>query len=510
MFLGLDLGTSAAKAILIRADGAVAGVGSAAYPISQPHDRWSEQNPLDWWAGAINATRAACAGVEPDAVLAIGLTGQMHGLVLVDAEGLRHAGTHAVAPVRPAMLWNDQRTDAECATIERTLGGRAACVRATGNAALPGFTLPKMLWVRGHEPETWAKAERVFLPKDYLRLVMTAETATDVGDAAGMLLIDPATRGWADAVLSAFDIDRRSLPTLRESGSITGDLTVWASGQLGLKRSTPVIAGSGDNQTAAVGAGVVAPGTGVLSLGTSGVLYIHTDAPRLDLGSPPGRLHVFPAADGVRGTRGGWCSTACMLSAGGALAWAAGVLAPNVAIDDLLREAAVAPAGCDGLLFLPHLTGERCPYADPTARGAWVGLTSRHTRGHLVRAVLEGVALTNAMNLDLMRGAGVGLDSLRVVGGGARSPLWLAIHAAAMNTSLTCLASDEGPALGAAMLAGVGVGAWDTVREAAAACVRTTDTIEPDQALVTMYGEQREKLSRVYHALHADSTTHTR
>ncbi len=498
MLLGIDVGTSAAKAILLRPDGSIAGTGSGAYPISRPHDGWSEQNPRDWWVGVITATRAACVGLEPDAVKSIGLTGQMHGLVLVDADVLRHAGGGFIEPLRPAILWNDQRTAAECKEIESTLGGRAACVRASGNAALPGFTLPKALWVRANEPDVWSRAERLLLPKDFLRLVMTAESATDVGDASGLLLLDPQTRKWSDTMLEKFDIDRRTLPTLRECASNTGDLTVWAARELGLARSTPVIAGSGDNQTAALGAGVTSPGEALLSLGTSGVLYTHSDRPLLDLGEPPGRVHTFCAADGAHGIAGGWCNTSCLLAAGGSLAWAAETLAPALPIDALLSEAATTPPGCDGLVFLPHLTGERSPHPDSFARGGWVGLTSRHTRSHLIRSVLEGVAFSHAHNLEILRSMGVSISALRVVGGGAKSQLWLDIHAAALGVPLTTLDADEGPALGAAMLAGVGIGTWPSVREAAVACVRIKHTTHPDAGLARAYSNAILQFRGVY------------
>lgn len=498
MFLGIDVGTSAAKAILLRGDGSIAGVGGCAYPIARPHEGWSEQHPRDWWAGAIAATRAACAGLEPDAVKAIGLTGQMHGLVLIGADGLREAGRGVIEPLRPAILWNDQRTSKECEAIEHLLGGRAACVRATGNAALPGFTLPKVLWMRGNEPEVWAQVERMLLPKDYLRMVMTAESATDVGDASGLLLLDPKTRKWSDTMTGKFDIDLRTLPTLRECANNTGDLTVWAARELGLARSTPVFAGSGDNQTAALGAGVTSPGEAMLSLGTSGVLYTHTDRPLLDLGDPPGRVHTFCAADGANGIAGGWCNTACLLAAGGSLAWAAEVIGGGAAMEALLAEAASVPPGCDGLMFLPHLTGERCPHPDSFARGGWVGLTSRHTRGHLIRAVLEGVAFSHAQNLELLCSLGGSTTELSVVGGGAKSALWLEIHAASLGVPLTTLDADEGPALGAAMLAGVGDGAWSSVREAAAACVRPKHTIRPDAGLARAYSNVTPRHRGVY------------
>lgn len=481
MFLGIDVGTSAAKAVVIDATGVLIAKGESPYLISRPHPGWSEQNPADWWAGVVSATRQACGALEPRAVKAVGLTGQMHGLVLIDRENLWKAGKEVVQPLRPAILWNDQRATAQCAAIEAALGGPAACVQALGNRALPGFTLPKALWVREHETELWGNAACMLLPKDYIRLLMTAETATDVGDASGMLMLNPATRRWSDEVSSAFDVDRRLLPAVRESGVITGDLTVWAADALGLPRSTPVVAGSGDNQCGAIGAGVVSPGEAQLSLGTSGVLYVHSDSPRFDISehAPPGRTHTFLAADGAGGRTGEWCNTGCVLSAGGSLAWARDLLAPGVSFEALMDEAATAPPGSEGLAFLPHLAGERCPHPDPAARGAWVGLTTRHTRAHLIRAVLEGVALTMGHVMGLMRDMGVAASRARVVGGGAHSALWCQMHADTLGVPIVRLEGEGGPALGAAILAAVSSNAWTDVREACKVVIRERDAFAP-------------------------------
>ncbi|CAG0955902.1 xylulokinase [Phycisphaerales bacterium] len=502
MHLGIDIGTSAAKAVVID-EGRIIGVGSGEYPISQPREGWSEQDPADWWRGAVAATRAACRDLDPRAMKGVALSGQMHGLVLLDREAIYKAGTGLLQPLRPAILWNDQRTQQQCDAIEKALGGRAACVRAVGNAALPGFTLPKMLWVRDNEPEVWSRVAGIFLPKDYIRFLMTAETVSDFGDASGLLMLDPATRRWSDAISAAFEIDRRFLPQLRESAAICGDLGVWAADQLGLARSTPVICGSGDNQCGAIGAGVVAPGDALLSLGTSGVLYVHSDTPRLDApeAGPVGRLHSFCAADGKSGQPGGWCNTGCMLSAAGSLAWARSVLAHNQPFDSLVAEAATAPAGCDGLIFLPHLTGERCPHPNPNARAGWIGLTSRHTRAHMLRAVLEGVAMTMRQIFDLLRGLGLTVNSARIGGGGAKSTFWRQMHADALDIPITSLQTEEGPAVGAALLAGVGCGAWSDIREACAAAIHHRETLNPDPAAARRYAETLQRFKDVYPAL---------
>lgn len=503
MYLGIDIGTSAAKAVVIDGSGRILGSGSGEYPISQPREGWSEQNPADWWRGAVAATRAACTGLDPRAIKGLALSGQMHGLVLLDRERIYKAGTGLLEPLRPAILWNDQRTGRQCESIEHALGSRADCVRTTGNAALPGFTLPKILWVRENEPEVWSQVAGIFLPKDYIRFLMTGETVTDVGDASGMLMLDPATRRWSDKISHAFDIDRRLLPQLRESAVICGDLGVWAADQLGLARSTPVVCGSGDNQCGAIGAGIVSPDTALLTLGTSGVLYVHATSPVLDAppNGPAGRIHTFCAADGQGASPGGWCNTGCMLSAAGSLAWARSVLAPGESFETLMAEAATAPLGCEGLAFLPHLTGERCPHPNPNARGGWVGLTSRHTRAHLIRAVLEGVALTMRQILDLMRGIGLTVSQARIGGGGAKSALWRQIHADALGLPLTLLQTEEGPALGAAILAGVGCGAWPDVRAACAAAIQSRETVNPDPASERQYARLLSQYRDVYPSL---------
>lgn len=503
MFLGIDIGTSGAKALVLTPEGRIAGRGSAAYPLSAPRPGWSEQDPRDWWAGAVAATRAALAGLDDTPVRAVSVSGQMHGLVVLDQDEVFAAGSRELAAARPAILWNDQRATRECAEIEAALGGRGACVRTFGNAALPGFTLPKLLWLRRHEPAVLDRAGAFLLPKDFVRFVMTAEPVTDYGDASGMLMLDVRDRHWSDQVCALAGIDRRRLPSLRESAGSAGMLGHWAATALGVPRSIAAIAGSGDNQAGAIGAGVVQPGDALLSLGTSGVLYVHSDRARFDAddNAAAGRVHTFFAADGVAGTPGGWCNTGCMLAACASLDWAHRTLAPDTPLDALLAEAAAVPRGCDGLAFLPHLTGERCPHPSPHARGAWVGLSTRHTRAHLVRAVLEGVALTMRQVLDVFRSIGVEPRRVRVIGGGARSPLWRQIHADALELPLVSLESDEGPALGAAILAGIGVGAWSNVREACAAAVREHEITTPTTQGAVEYAEVLARYRDLFPAL---------
>ncbi|MDX2131265.1 MAG: xylulokinase [Planctomycetota bacterium] len=503
MFLGIDIGTSGAKAIVIDREGRIVGRGASTYPRSQPHPGWSEQDPRDWWEGASIAARQALAGVDSTGVRALALSGQMHGLTVIDADESFRAGTRVLNPVRPAILWNDQRCEAQCAEIEAAFGGRLACVRTLGNAPLAGFTLPKLLWLRKHEPDALANPGAFLLPKDYVRFTMTGELATDYGDASGTLMLDMQERRWSDQACALAGIDRRRLPALRESAVNAGILTPWAAGEFGVPRATAAIAGSGDNQAGAVGAGVVKPGDALLSLGTSGVLYVHSDRARFDDRTPgkPGRVHTFFAGDGKGGSPASWCNTGCMLSACASLDWAKRELAPQVPLEALLEEAATAPAGSDGLVFLPHLTGERCPHPSASARGAWVGLTERHTRAHLVRAVLEGVALTMRQILDIMREARATVSRVRVIGGGAKSALWRQIHADAMGVPLVSLESEEGPALGAAILAGVGMGAWPGVREACEVIVREKETTEPTASGTATYEEVLARYKTVYPGL---------
>lgn len=508
LLLGIDIGTSSTKALILDERGRVRASASAPHPSSHPQPGWSEQNPLDWWRSTCAAVRQslASASITPersDEIASIGLSGQMHGSVLLDRPTLDSAGV-SDAVLRPALLWNDQRTALQCRAIEDRVGGRAALVRLVGNAALPGFTLPKWLWVREHEPATWDRAACLLMPKDYVRFRMTGTPSTDVGDAAGTLLFNIDERRWSTDAASRFGIDAGKLPPALESAARAGVLTSFAASALGLKSGTPVVAGSGDNQCGAIGAGVVEPGMVLATLGTSGVVYAHAQTPWRDLGSqsptpqPAGRVHTMCAADGDATTRGHWSITGCTLSAGGALAWARQAVFANADYDTLLAEAASAPPGCEGLVFLPYLTGERCPHPDPTASGAWIGLTARHGRGHLVRAILEGVALTMAQILDIMRSVGLEVRVCRLGGGGTRSPLWRDILAAALNVGTQALETEEGPAFGAALLAGAGLGLWPGVPAACRATIRPHAEHEPIRGLIARYAALREPYAACY------------
>jgi xylulokinase len=483
LLLGLDVSTTGVKALLVDEFGGVVASASVPHASSSPHPLWSEQWPEDWWDGAVAAIRAALA--EADApgsrVRAVGLTGQMHGMVAISGSG---------KVVRPAILWNDQRTAAECDEI-RARVGREQLIAITGNDALTGFTAPKILWTRTHEPEVYARIRHILLPKDYLRLRLTGDYAMDKADGSGTLLFDLAQRDWSGAVLDALKLDAGWFPPTYEGPRPTGVVSMAAAEETGLEAGIPVVAGGGDQAAQAVGVGAVAPGVLAVTLGTSGVIFATTERPLIE---PQGRLHAFCHA-----VPGRWHVMGVMLSAAGSLQWLRDTLAPGVPFADLVAEAASAPVGSDGLLFLPYLTGERTPYPDPLARGAWIGLTARHGRAHLTRAVLEGVAFGMRDMLGLMREAGLGApERARVSGGGARGPLWRTILASALRLSLDLPTSTEGAAYGAALLAGVGADVWPDV-DTAAAIIAVTPAAAPDPDDAERY----EALYARYHTLYA-------
>lgn len=462
--LGIDVSTTATKAVLIDEAGRVAGIGSSSYGYEVPRPRWSEQDPALWWDGSVEAIRSVLAttGVTGDEVAAVGLAGQMHGAVLLDA---------ADAPLRPAILWNDQRTSAECDEIRERVGARRL-IEVTGNDALTGFTAPKLLWVRSHEPETWGRVAHLLLPKDYVRLRLTGDHAVDKADAAGTLLLDLAGREWSPEVLAALRIDDAVLPRTYEGPDVTGTVTAQASTATGLRPGTAVVAGGGDQAANAVGVGAVAPGTMTLSLGTSGVVFGSTDRP---LYEPDGRVHAFCHA-----VPGRWHMMSVMLSAAGSLRWFRDALAPDLGFDDLVAAAEDAPAGSDGLIFLPYLTGERSPHADPLARGAFVGLTVTHDRRHMTRAVLEGVAFGLRDGLDLMVAAGMPAPSqIRASGGGTASSLWRQILADVLQAEIATVGTSEGAAYGAGLLAAVGAGWYPNAEATTLAMVTATPVAQP-------------------------------
>jgi xylulokinase len=484
LFLGIDVSTTGAKALLADEKGTVVASATTALSLQTPKPLWSEQDPNEWWDGTVKSIREALANarVRADEIAAVGLTGQMHGLVLLDKDN---------RVLRPAILWNDQRTAAECDEIRSRLGGREALVKATGNDALTGFTAPKILWVRNHEPEVYARAALVLLPKDYVRLRLTGVAGMDKADGSGTLLFDLPSRDWSSPVLDRLEIPRAWLPQTFEGPVPTGAISQEAAAATGLRAGTPVMAGGGDQAAGAVGAGAVEPGVVSLTLGTSGVIFASTKEP---LYEPKGRLHAFCHA--VPGT---WHFMGVTLSAAGSLQWYRDTLAPGESFDALMDEAERVPPGSEGLLFLPYLSGERTPYPDPLARGCFVGLTLRHGRGHMTRAVLEGVAFSMRDCFALLKDAGLGaVSEVRVAGGGAKSPLWRQICASALGVEMVSVNSTEGAAYGASLLAAVGAGAFPSVAAACKTAIAITDRTPADATAQPAY----DRLHPVYRGLY--------
>ncbi len=484
-FLGIDTSTTATKALLMGAGGQVLGVASSEYTYEIPRPMWTEQHPNLWWQATMASIRQVLTetGVDPADVKGVGLTGQMHGLVLLDQDG---------EVLRPAILWNDQRTAAECDEIRQRLG-KARLIQITGNDALTGFTAPKLLWVRNHEPELFGRVHKILLPKDYVRFKLTGEYAADKAGGAGTLLFDIRKRDWSETVVEALGIDPAWLPPTFEGTAITGRVTQRAAEATGLQAGTPVVGGGGDQAAAAVGTGAVVEGIVSLSLGTSGVVFASADRPIIE---PEGRLHAFCHA--MPGT---WHLMGVMLSAAGSLRWYRDVLAPEADFDTLIEPTADVPPGSDGLFFLPYLTGERTPHPDPLARGAFVGLTVRHSRPHLTRAVLEGVAYGLRDSFELMKGAGLaGITQVRITGGGARSALWRQILADVLGAELVTVHTLEGAAYGAAVLAATGANIYADVPSACAVAIQTTGSTSPGPASAT-YHELYPLYRELYPAL---------
>lgn len=464
LVLGIDVSTTATKAVLVDDTGRVAGVAASEYGFEVPRPLWSEQDPRLWWDGAVRAIQSVLAGSGAHGadVVAIGLTGQMHGAVLLGDAG---------DVLRPAILWNDQRTAAACDEIRRAIG-RERLIEITGNDALTGFTAPKLVWVRDQEPEVWARVRHVLLPKDFVRHQLTGGWALDKADGAGTLLFDLAARDWSPEILDALRIDPAWMPPTFEGPEVTGTVSRAAAEATGLRAGTPVVAGGGDQSANGVGVGAVDPGVVALSLGTSGVVFAATDAP---IHEPRGIVHAFCHA-----VPGRWHLMSVMLSAAGSLRWFRDTVAPGTDFGTLVDAAAAVPAGAEGLLFLPYLSGERSPHPDPNARGAFVGLTLGHDRRHLTRAVIEGVAFGLRDGLDLMVAAGLPRpEQIRASGGGTASPLWRQVLADVLEAEIATVSTTEGAAAGAAFLAAVGAGWFPTVASATAAFVRATPVASP-------------------------------
>jgi xylulokinase len=473
--VGIDIGTSSAKGLAVDpSTGRVLATVECEYPVSSPHIGWSEQDPDAW----LRAARDVLAGLRVAApeILGIGFSGQMHGLVCLDASG---------AVIRPAILWNDQRSAPQCEAMESG-AAKERLLRLTGNRALPGFTAPKVLWMRENEPDAYARIHRICLPKDYVRDQLIGGHRSDVADASGTLLLNVAERHWSTELLEDLEIPVAWLPELAESPDAVGRLD-----------GVVVAAGAGDQAAAAVGAGITGPGPLSVVLGTSGVVLAATSE---YLADREGRVHAFCHAAPER-----WMVMGVMLSAAGSLAWYHDTLNPGMDFDTLLGEAESVAPGCEGLTFLPYLSGERTPHADPDARAAFCGLSVTHGRGAITRSVLEGVAFALRDCLDTVTGAGATPTRGRVSGGGSRSRLWLQIVASALELPLEIMATDQGSAFGAALLGGVAGGVYATLEEASAACVRVTEVVEPVAAWIEPYREARRRFREYYPALRSVS-----
>jgi xylulokinase len=493
--LGIDIGTSGTKTLICDHAGVVIATATAEYPLSSPRPGWFEQDPDQWFDAVCAATRAVLKKAKlrgPD-ITAVGLSGQMHSSVFLSSSS---------KPLRSAILWNDQRTGEQCAEIEDAAGGRAGLIDLVANPALTGFTAPKILWVRQHQPKIFARTKRVLLAKDFIRLKLTGEFATEMSDASGTLLLDVVNRKWSDRLMGLLKIDPSLMPSVFESSVVTGQITASAAVATGLAAGTPVVGGAGDQAAGAVGMGIVKPGLVSATLGTSGVVFAHCDKPVRD---PLGRVHTMCHA-----VTGKWCVFGCMLSAGGSFQWLRNTIgAPEVELarkrkidpyELLVAEAETAPPGCEGLLFLPYLTGERCPHPDPNARGGWVGLTARTTRPMLIRSLLEGVTFGMRDVLEIISAMGVRISTVRTAGGGSRSPFWRQLQADIYNRPIVTTNALEGPAYGAALLAGTGTGVWTSVEKACAAGITAADPIRPDRKQAAIQGQSFE----VYHRLYGD------
>jgi len=492
-FLGIDVGTSGTRALLIDAEGRVTTSATVEHlPFSSPETGWAEQDPRDWWRAATLAIRDVISknDVQPEGISAIGFSGQMHGAVLLDQHD---------EVLRPSIIWCDQRTSAQCIAITAKIGA-TRLIELTCNPALTGFTLPKMLWVRELEPELWRQVRSVLLPKDYVRLRLTGDKATDVADASGTLLFDVASRKWSQAMLAATEIDEVLLPRVYESPEVTGVVSSAGAAATSLRAGTLVVAGGGDQAAGAVGMGIVRPGTVSATIGTSGVVFAASDKPALD---PKGRVHTFCHA-----VPGRWHVMGVTQGAGLSLRWfrdqfGAGADDSRDPYERLTAEAARIPSGANGLLWTPYLMGERTPHLDPYARAALVGLTASHTRAHVVRAILEGVAFSLRDTLEIFKEMNVPVEEIRLGGGGARSKLWRQIQADVYGRVVKTVEAEEGAAYGAALLAGVGAGAWPSVDAACDAVVRIKSALEPNPEAAEALERQYRDFRLLYPALRA-------
>ena len=487
-FLGIDVGTGGSRAVLIDETGTIVATSTVEHAaFTSSHPGWAEQHPHDWWRASVDAIRAVLGtdGVRAEDIESVGLTGQMHGSVFLDDAG---------KVIRPALLWCDQRTEKECREITRTVGAEDL-IGLVSNPAVTGFTLPKILWLRSNEPENWQRVRSVLLPKDYIRFRLSGDRASDVADSSGTLLFDVSNRRWSTKMFEIFALDKGLFPDVYESIEITGVVSEIGAKETGLRAGTKIVAGAGDNAAGAIGTGTVRPGTASVTIGTSGVVFVVTDKPTIDL---KGRAHTLCHA-----VPGRWHMTGVTQSAGFSLKWFRQNFAADKGYDDLTAEAAAVSAGADGLIWLPYLQGERTPHMDPDARAAFVGFSGMHSRAHAIRAILEGVTFSLRECLDIFRELKLPLDRIRLGGGGAESKLWRQIQADVYGQSVERLEAEEGAAFGAALLAGVGFGAWSDVDAACQQTIQVRETIEPNKENKGIYDERYTRFLSLYPALNS-------
>ncbi len=499
IYLGIDVGTSGTKSLAMRESGEIVASATAEYPLSSPKPGWSEQQPADWWQGVVRSVKQVLkmGKIKPADVAGIGLSGQMHGSVFLDRDK---------NVIRPAILWNDQRTAAQCAEIESKAGGRKKLINLVANPALTGFTAPKILWLREHEIRNYARTVQVLLPKDFIRFRLTGEFATEVSDASGTLLLDVKHRRWCKPLLDKLDISPELLPAVYESEEVSGKLSKIAAKELGLSEGVPVVGGGGDQAAGAIGNGIVRRGVISATMGTSGVVFAHSDEVQID---PQGRVHTFCHA-----VRGKWHVMGVVLSAAGSFQWyrnhlgdAEVAAARRKKIDPyelLTAQAAEAPPGCEGLYFLPYLTGERTPHADPHARGAWIGLSLRHGKPHLIRSVMEGATYAMRDCLEIITGMNIPVKEIRLSGGGARSGFWRQMQADIYGNPVVTINAEEGPAYGVALLAAAGTGAYKDVVEACGAAIKVTSKTAPDRKSKAAYNRAYPMYGKLYESLKSD------
>src|SRR5271154_3522329 len=474
MLLGMDVGTGGTRAVLVDRGKVVSAAAVEHTPFRSPHPGWAEQDPEDWWRAAQGAIREVLAAAGSPKIEAVGLTGQMHGAVMLDAAG---------EVLRPSLIWCDQRTDEECDWLHAEIG-RERLIELTANPALPNFTLTKLLWVRKHEPEIFARIAHVLCPKDYVRFRLTGTYAIDVQEASGTLLLDVTHRRWSSEVARIAGINEAWLPQLFESQDVCAHISDEASVATGLVEGTPVVAGAGDQGAGAVGMGILQPGSVSATIGTSGVVFAATAAPIKD---PEGRLHTFCHA-----VPGRWHVMGVTQSAGLSFRWLKETFFAGENYDALTAAAAKIPPGTEGLEWAPYLLGERTPHLDPNVRAAFAGISSTHTASHFVRAVLEGVAYSLKDTFTLFAALGIPVNGIRLGGGGARGPLWRQIQAAVYGHAVEVLTAEEGGAFGAALMAGVGAGAWPDLDAACAQAITVAERIEPDPASRAAYASGYE------------------